>query len=257
MMKRRSALQWRPSEIEIAEVLVKHFHDSGFIVFQEVEYSRDWKRPTADLVIEGKGMKGKSGLEIIEVKRSMTMSVLAQAIRWRHIVSRISIAIPDIRIKYPDVIDPVLDRYGIGLYRVRMNSGLSRDPEVKVDRAPESRAAQWEANFRSGICDLHRDFAKAGNPDGKRVTAWTVTVQNLIDYVFENGRTPIRSALKMISHHYSSNTVARASITRQIRRGDIPDLQVDKKSGQVFVELSGKALGQCDSSDLDVPEVFR
>lgn len=231
----------RQLEEDEAERLVSHLAAQRLVLYQEVALGQSGGSKRADIVVDHRTKSGE-GLEVIEVKTSLTLSLLAQARFWRHFASKVSIACPlGVKSRYYDTIEPVIHAFGFGVYATGVMS-------VGCDLPPEHRAAD-ERRLR-GSLHVDQQKSRAGNARGEFVTAYNRTVKNLIETVTGFG-VPVllKDAVAAIDHHYGSNKIARGSLQQLIRQGVIPALKIEKRGGLLYVSPAEKR-------ELPAPDVF-
>ncbi|MEW6614016.1 MAG: MmcB family DNA repair protein [Thermodesulfobacteriota bacterium] len=104
------------SEVEIAKVVIGWLQDLRWEVYQEVQIGACG--PIADIV----AVQDKL-LWIIEVKRSLGLSVIGQALHWKTFCHYVSVAVPYKRwTKEHDTAVYFMKRDGIGLLKVQLPS---------------------------------------------------------------------------------------------------------------------------------------
>lgn len=162
----------RVSEAELGAIVVAYLEAIGADVFQEVEVSGG----VADIVA-----RVRAELWIVEVKATLRLSLLTQALDRRRLAHRVFIAAP--RSRYMRDVAPMCAELGVGLLEV--SPGM---PGVSVDDyafgAPAVRVLAESRRWNS------------------RPVALAKQLQQLADVV---------SAIDKITHHYSSSKSARTA----------------------------------------------
>jgi hypothetical protein len=97
--------------------------------------------------------------------------------------------------------------------------------------AVEGNNVIWRDRLRSAVSPLHQHYGEAGNAASQFLSAFRVTCDNLRDVVRESPGISIRSAVDRISHHYSSDGVARSSLMAWIRNRKIRGIEAREVEG--------------------------
>lgn len=231
--------KWPVSETALGPPIKTWLEERGWTVYQEVELHTQGKR--ADIV----GEKG-SHLFVVELKKSMGLDVIAQAVHWRPYAHHVAVAVPVKMVKmfgrrHADHGDDarklagqVLEWKCLGLFEVerhvyRISGGTEERLEVH-----ERRIAPFKQDVREGLqkrlVPERKDFAEAGNADAKRWTSFKATCEKLRKYVECNGPCELSVAIKDIQHHYSNNASARAALIGMFRKGVIKGLILDTET---------------------------
>lgn len=215
------------TEAQIAARVVEHMRSDGWDVFQEVEVGTGG--PRADLVCEQAGH-----IHIIEVKRSASVALITQAVRWRmrHAANFVSIAAPLPSGK--SRADPIFlcATRGIGVL------------DVRLDRVAEVSAPGLEPDMRHEwvLLDEHREgFASAGSQGGGYVTTFALTAEKVREFVASHPGCPVDEIVDAIDHHYTSKKSAIGALTKLLRKGVVQGLMVKRSRGKFLVYQTGVA----------------
>jgi hypothetical protein len=125
---------------------------------------------------------------------------------------------------------------GIGVlyfYQDRLeNDRYSQDIEPKINENDVSK--NW-----SFLTDRHKDYAQAGNADGKRLTKFANTCINMRNVLrhFPDG-LPIRKLVSMVDHHYSCNQSAQNALRKLIPQGIVPGIKTKMVRNRYIAYLS-------------------
>lgn len=220
-------------EEELAKKVIEYFDGTGYEIYQEVETHRG----IVDIVL-----KYSNFIWAIEVKTSLSMSLIEQAYMNKILFNYSSIA-------YPKAIGrgggtskkfvfDILKNYGIGAIEIPIKKPPKEYNKLDVKRYKDFLSIKYfeaeeilKAKFyrkamikHVHLYDEQKNFAKAGNSNGKRFTAFQSTKLALIDYVEENPNCKLKDALMKIGHHYSSISSATNSIRTWINKGVIKEV---------------------------------
>ncbi len=200
-------------ETEIGHRAVQHFKEHGWDVYQEVTTKHG---NVIDLVI-------KMGIitHCIELKTTLNLDVISQATNNKHFGNYSSIIVPSARTER-NFAEQICKDYGIGLYYDSpYNNGLRQVVPPKLIRKYLSKLE---------LLENQKDYAEAGNSDGRRYTPFLQTKNNLIDIVKYNQGIPLSDAIKQMKHHYNTDVTARGCLKQWIGTKALPELKlIDKK----------------------------
>jgi hypothetical protein len=208
----------KPSEQDLVAVVVVWLEAMGADVYQEVECAGG----VADIV-------ANVGAEtwIVEVKTSLSLALLTQAMERRRDAHRIFVAAP--YTKHLRDVKRLCDEVGIGLLIVQVGDFDStwNQPRVNV----EVYGRRWNrrpAALRSRLKPEHKTSAKAGAPGGAdRWTPWRDTCQQLARLVKSQPGIPLKEAIDTIKHHYRSAASARTSLAKWISDGKVDGVRLE------------------------------
>lgn len=217
------------AEVDVAKAVVSYIVSLGWEVYQEVQPWRDGK--CADIV----ATKGKL-VWVVEVKTSLTLSVIAQAEWWSHYAHTASIAFPIRKtVKTERCISGgrsmayrVMEHFGIGCLAVDSQCGGGWEVDSSLSFPGRLNRAAMPDKLRNCLTDLHKTYAKAGNAEGRRLTPFRLTEMDLEDYVKEHPGCTMKEAVDSIDHHYGSDANAKASLVNLIRKNVIKRIRVEK-----------------------------
>jgi len=188
------------TETEIAEVVISWLETQHWDVYQEVESSRGSE--IIDIVAVRCNI-----VWAIEAKRSLGLSVLAQA--KRHRTHRRSVAVLDARrSKARDFAYQVAEDYGIGVLLVRKRH------ITEIVHAPLLCAYHRDAKrLQATLNPQMKVWAKAGNADGKRWTPYAQTISDVRDFITGHPGCILKEIMEYVGRgHYSSERTARSCI---------------------------------------------
>jgi hypothetical protein len=220
-------------EVDVAKPVVAYFKEMGYDVYQEVTVNNIG---IADIV----ATKGKM-VCVVEVKKSMSLQLLAQANSWVGYTHCVYIATPCLYrpSKQHRFINGLMHSYGIGYLEV---STSSRQP-LQIKLRPRYMRKAYVNLIKSSLFEAQKDFSEAGNADGKRWTPFQETLRKLTQIVADSPGITMKEAINKLSHHYSSDASAKNAIATLIHRGEIKGLELIKEDNmnRLFIQRKTEA----------------
>lgn len=212
------------AESDIGEVVVAHLHALGAEVYQEV----DVPGGVADIV-------ARLGAElwIIELKTSLSLALVCQAMDRRRLAHRVFIAAPASR----NIGDVALlcGEIGVGLWCVQF-----RTEAYVVERAPARRWNSRPVALAARLREEHKTAAPAGSACGAgRWTPYRDTCQQLARVVACDPGIGLKAAIAQTRHHYRSMASARSSLATWIKAGKVPGVEL--RDGALWPANGGAA----------------
>lgn len=236
------------SEQSIAEVVVAYLEAAGADVYQEVGVAGG----VADIV-------ARLGAEIwiVEVKTSLSLALLTQAMDRRRHAHRIYVAAP--RTKNMGEVGVLCDELGIGVLEVRTGDPGARyeyEQPAVYERVTSRRWNTRPVNLAAKLQPEHKTHAKAGSVGaGGRWTPFRRTCERLAGIVRINPGITVKEAISAIDHHYGSPSVARSSLVRWADEGKVPGVRAVLRDGaMVFVPTER---GDAEAGLVEIVEVTR
>ena len=163
------------SEIDLGRLVISWLTDLGWEVYQEVQLFSQGH--IADIVAVKKPL-----VWILECKNSLTLAVIEQADGWRDYANYLSIVVPQMswsrRVAGRSMAFHLLNMLGIGVLEAHDNTWGG--PQVQEKVQPRLRRRVSSQLFGI-LTEDHKTFAEAGNPDGKRLTPFTMTCLRVAD----------------------------------------------------------------------------
>lgn len=225
-------------ETDLGKLLIPWLRNEGWDVYQEVSYrgrsadivatagSSDLKRFSARVRKPARHSdqpRRSSIIWIVELKLSLSETVILQAIRWKHLAHYVSVCVPfTTRSRW--MAETCLRAHGIGLllidpdYEESMGVRRRLDPQINRNASTDIRRYLYEHQ---------KTFASAGT-SGARWTPFKQTCHDVESFVTANPGCTLSQLMQHLKHHYSSNTIARHSILQNIELGLI-NLVIDKR----------------------------
>lgn len=214
------------TEQQVAEVVVAYLEAMGADVYQEVEVLGG----VADIVA-----KVRAEVWIVEVKTSLSLALLVQAMERRRLAHRVIVAAPHTR-RVMAVRD-MCSEIGIGLWDVAVGvDGVSYrgsgfgDPhvrEVVMSRRWNTRPVALAADLKPE----HKTHAKAGAVGaGGRWTPFRETCEAVREHVVLFPGVTLKACIEKIKHHYRTNKSAMSSIAHWVERGKVDGVRIERSS---------------------------
>jgi hypothetical protein len=214
------------SEQAIAEVVVAYLDALGADTYQEVEVVGG----VADIV-------ARVGAEcwIVEVKTSLSLSLICQARARRRHAHRVLIAAPPSR--NMGEVRELCAELGVGLLEVCLGSpgwnGRSIYEGSRVQCLVESR--RWNTRpvkLTAKLRPEHKTSAKAGTVSAAwRWTPFRSTCAQLAQIVQSSPGISLAKAVEQTQHHYATKRSAHASLAKWISEGAVPGVVAKRSHG--------------------------
>lgn len=210
----------KPAETDLGRVVVAYLEALGADVFQEVTVSGG----VADVV-------AKVGAEIwiVEVKATLSLALLIQAMDRRRLAHRVILAAPPSR-NARDVAG-ICSELGVGLWTVSL--GQQWDPPSVRELVPSRRWNARPVALAAKLRPEHKTHGQAGAVGGGgRWTPFRGTCEALAEVVARKPGIALKEAIGEIRHHYRSASIARSSLATWLREGKVPG--VEMRDGALF-----------------------
>lgn len=226
------------TEQQLGEVVVSYLEAIGADVYQEVEVGSG----VADIVA-----RVRAEIWIVEVKTSLSLALLVQAMERREHAHRVFVAAPHTRTMRETSV--ICEEIGIGLLDVSLaREGVMvpgfrfGEPAVRV--VVEGR--RWNSRpvaLAKRLVPEHKTHAKAGAVGaGGRWTPFRDTCERLARVVTDEPGITLKDAITKISHHYRTGASARSSIAHWLQRGKVPGVRMEPGAKLFPVDLNRKAI---------------
>jgi hypothetical protein len=213
----------RASEQTVAAITVAYLEQLGADVYQEVQVSGG----VADIV-------ARVGFElwIVEVKTSMSLALVAQAMERRRLAHRVFVAAPTTK-TLRDIL-PILDEVGLGMFEVTPGwdaGSMSLAPRV-VQRLWSRRWNTHPVALARELKPEHKTHAKAGAVGGGgRWTPFRGTCEELARVVAAEPGIALKAAITKTKHHYRSERSAISSLAHWCQRGRVAGVKLARSNG--------------------------
>jgi hypothetical protein len=234
-------------EVALGAPVIAWLRERGWDVYQEVVCGND----VADIV----ATQGRL-VAVVELKRSFSLDVIAQAHRWARLAHVSWVAVPEARWDAGRELGyQVCEDRGVGVLILRRPGRDERDIEQK--RAPALRR-KVDAKLRRTLCPEHKTFAAAGTASGARWSDFQRTCRDLRALVkaepgvalrdlfakpsrHRDGMSAAEVNRELLQHHYSSDAVARRCLAKLIEQGVVEGLRLEREPGAVRLFLAETA----------------
>ncbi len=183
--------KWPASEVELARPVVAWLDDLG------------WE----DIVAR----RGPV-LWVVEVKRTLGLTLLGQAHAWKRRAHRVSVAVPVGR-------NTTARRFAL---HAAESEGIGiieawKCGDVKVSERTRPQLRRRVLGFK--LIEAQKTWAEAGNASGKRWSPFQETCKLVREVVEGSPGLTIREVVESVDHHYASTASARGSLLQWAREG--------------------------------------
>lgn len=213
------------SEETIGEAVVDWLSGMPWEVYQEVQPRADG--PVADIVAVADPV-----VWIIECKASLTMALMQQALERQGWANYVSIAVPQIvggdyrQRTFPYLI---LREKGIGCIETTPYGSPHEVIKPRLQRGAITR------HVRACLTEQHKDYAKAGNARGDRLTPFSRTCDSLRDAAIKEPGLLFTEIVEKINHHYASQSAAKSALYGWIKIGKVKGVKFVKEKGRLKI----------------------
>lgn len=200
----------------MAAPLIAWLEDQHWDVYQEVQLCQYSQR--ADIVARQDRL-----IWIIEMKRSLSMSAMAQARRIMRDVHFTSVAVASAgRGHGRNLAFDTLRWLGIGCLMVHPDS-VTDQIAPRLNRRP-LLVSEW----RDALRPEHKTWGVAGNAEAQYWSPYRETCRSVAKYVADHPGALARDVIEHVTHHYRSDATARCCIVRWANAGKIPRVRVER-----------------------------
>lgn len=206
------------SETALGPPVISYLEQYGWDVYQEVCF----RGSAADIVGVQRGRAC-----IVELKRSLTFEVIAQALEWSRLglAHWVWIAVPETRGSSAGrwLAYRTCEREGVGVLVVELRPGYDVMATSRVQAALARRA---DPRPLIALLDPEqRARVAAGSNGGGRWTEFRRTAERVHRAVTEHPGILLKDLVAVLDHHYANNKSARAHIAHWIDKGVIEGLE--------------------------------
>lgn len=186
-------------ETDLFEPVKEWLEERGYEVYTEVTSSLAGGR--ADIV----AVSGPA-VTVVEMKRSLSLDLLAQAVRWKLFSNYIYIAVPARRNnRVSGYVRGFLQREGIGLIEVvfpEAKSSYLQPYAINTERCRFNR--RIDDHLRESLTEKHKELP-GGHAGGGYVTTYSQTIDRVKDYLWRQGDwISMNDILDHCETHYAS-----------------------------------------------------
>lgn len=214
------------TERDLGKAVVAHLRDEGWDVYQEVLAGG----PIADVVATSGPV-----IHVVELKKTLSLELMAQAEAWLKHAHLVSVAIPRPRRRSRGwwFAERHLQRLGVGVLFVWDNG---EDVSLQVGPALRRRVS---GRLRDALHPDQRTALAAGSVGGGYSTPFKRFVGRLVVEAKKEPGLTLQEALTRADHHYSTDASARAQVSRLVRRGVIEGVELRKKGRRLTLHPKG------------------
>ncbi len=222
-------------EADLAKPMVQWLRSNQWEVFQEVEAPGG----ICDIV-------ARCGAKIwaIEVKNTLSFQLLDQVMGWRYKAHFVSICVPSIKKRPTNFLLNFSAYSGIGIFFVRKeNLKFTKDPNLLVYRFKDPKMHRRIRNdLKDCLNEAQKYWSRAGSSGGRRWTPFQQTVADLTNVVQKHPGIPLKEAIQQISPHYSSEKIARTSLSFHLRENPhlLPGVRAEREGRLITLYPQGQ-----------------
>ncbi len=208
------------SEAELAAKVIEFLEGYGWDVYPEVEI----RSYIADIVAVKDGK-----VWIVEVKKGLALTLLAQAQHWSGRVHFVSVAYEAVKTlnRGHDFAKDWLRTHGIGALGL-YDPAYDRVVYEWWKPTENARPMESKSIIEKRLHEKQKEFT-AGAQSGKRWTRFKQTCEDVKRVVAENPGIKTTDLVKKIDHHYATNHSARSSLNEWGVKGKIEGCRVELK----------------------------
>lgn len=183
-------------ETELFKPIKEYLLEAGYTdVYSEVQAGRN----RADVVATS-----GSAVCVVELKTSLTMELIEQAILWREKAHYIFIAIPKRKKPIPSFVKRVLRDNKIGILEVG-NSFLYSNQVFATQKARFNRPYFEKFSWNNILREEHKTWAEGGTAGGGYFTPYKLTIENVKHFLYlHRGWHTVDAILEHCETHYSN-----------------------------------------------------
>lgn len=194
------------TESELALIIETWLKNSGWEVFKEV------KPKTGTHIADIVALKNGE-IVIIETKLHYGTQVLEQAHNWLKVAHRIYVGVP--ANNYSNIVlNHFLRFHGIGQILV-FSPTENRPGYCRINIEAKKVEPEYKAHILGSLHIKQKDSI-AGSKGGGHVTPYSLTIDNIRDFLKNNGPTTIEEIVKNITHHYASQSNAVSTLSKRL-----------------------------------------
>ncbi|MCR4334329.1 MAG: hypothetical protein NUV47_01190 [Patescibacteria group bacterium] len=185
------------TESDLAKAVISWLEDYQWEVYQEVQVFGY----TADII----AVQNKL-VWVVETKLTSTLKVIEQANNWKGLAHYVSVAVP--RRRDQSMFGKVLSLFGIGKIECGQEI-IEWIPPILNRKALSNKITHL-------LIPELKNYAEAGNSEGKRLTPFKKTCMEIIREVEENPGITIKELIERIKTNDATPATARTCVSRWI-----------------------------------------
>lgn len=204
------------SETELAAHVVAWLRSEAWDVYQEVSLGYGMAR--ADIVA-----RRGACIMVVEVKTSLSLTVLDQALGWQGRAHQVCVAVPEhCSGKGARAGVEIAKRLGVGIIAVDYRGECRYLVDPPFTRRIAPRLAKC-------LCEEQKSFAPAGNAASRYFSRWQQTCARAREFVASHPGCSLGTLFGSIQHHYASESGARSAFSALLSRGAIAGLRMERE----------------------------
>lgn len=179
-------------------------------------------------------------LLVVEVKKSLSLEVIAQALDWRKDVNQVAVAVPAPkpdrrgmlrRSKGRFLAERICRERGVGILEFGQgHEGWRYSLEPRLNR-------HFVPSLRQKLLDYlaacPQDYAEAGNAESRFWSPFKQTCDQARRHVAKHPGCSLKELVDGIVHHYASDAGARSSLAKWIKEGKVPGIEI-RRNGRLI-----------------------
>lgn len=222
----------RMREEDMYEPVKAWMEERGFTVYPEVECRHLGGR--ADVVVTSGPLVG-----VVEMKQSLSLDLIEQALRWRGYAHYIWIAIPYRPQSYKKFVSMVLKDYGIGVLTV------SKQGSVWPDKLPQL-VRRTLPHLKDSLTAYHQSAeVKGGQSGGGYITPYRITMNHIRRFLSREQEW--RTLGEILAHcetHYAS---PRSSLAKALLLYEGSWCEQKKERGRLYFRCRPEAADEAQT----------
>lgn len=195
-------------ETEVAAKVIEWLRSTGWTVYQEI--CPYYGGNIIDILAVKDGEYWA-----IEVKTSLSLAVMAQALRNKDYAHYSSFAVPigtERGDKVRHFAQIVSRKLGIGFIEV-CDFGSNRFSPIMTKVAPVLQPNPLLSGYKGLLIKKAENFAPAGNNEGKFWSHYRNTIEQAREYIEKHPGCTSKEIVENIKHHYNHGSAAQALLT--------------------------------------------
>lgn len=176
---------------------------------------------------------------VIELKLSLSLRLIEQAVSWKKYAHFVSIAVPNW--KRNNFTLEICKHFGVGLlYGCDLHEVL----------APQRQDSPVLA--ATPLYDKQKEFANAGNNSNSAYTPYKATMEQVLAYIQANQGCKLKDIVDNVKTHYRTPATAKSCISKSVKEGfgDYAKITVENNKYYLKEEDVSNAEGQQQDSKL-------
>jgi hypothetical protein len=219
-------------ESDLFEPVKNWLEDIGYEVFAEVQA---WSG-RADII-----GRRRPAIAAVELKTSLTMELVEQAVKWRHFCHYIYIAIPRRTKPVPKFINKILSENRIGILEVSRTGSVHTIQQARFNR-PYQDVRNSRFNWDTILKEEHKTWLEGGSAGGGYVTGYKLMMNRIAAYLRrQKDWVTIDEILEHCETYYAS---PKSSLSQALRNFEYEwcELQVINRRLHVRVKPDGNLI---------------